>query len=181
VLISSRGTIEGVYRKTHETRDVMARKPYTLGNDLPVFQTPWGKTGILICHDRWYPENVRTLRLKGAELILNPTASAVCSPHHKYHDIHRCVLRAQAYQNGLFWVNCNSANHGGCSVVLGPDGSVVAEGHGEEQVILAHLQPSAHDQYDFLANMRPNLYARFSTKVCSRAKLARRRGRRTGF
>ncbi|MBI4024858.1 MAG: carbon-nitrogen hydrolase family protein [Verrucomicrobia bacterium] len=158
VLISSSGEITGIYRKTHETKDVLERMPYTLGRDLPVFKTPWGKVGILICHDRWYPENARTLRVKGAELVLNPTATAVFNPHHSYHEIHRCVQRSLSYVNGLFWASCNSANHGGHSVVIAPDGNVIGEARPTEQVLIAGIDPEAHGRYDFISNLRPQLY-----------------------
>ena len=159
LLSSSSGEIVGHYRKTHETKDVLEKMPYQLGDELPVFGSPWGKVGVLICHDRWYPENARTLRLKGAELILNPTAASVFSPHHEYHDIHRCVQRSQAYVNGLFWASCNSANHGGHSVIVAPDGSVMAEGGDEEELVIAELNPDAYSRYDFVANRRSELYA----------------------
>jgi len=158
LLISSSGKIAGHYRKTHETKDVLKKMPYKLGDDLPVFNTPWGKIGILICHDRWYPENARTLRVKGAELILNPTATAVFNPCHKYHDIHRCTQRALAYANGLFWASCNSANHGGHSILIGPDGSVIAEARPTQQVLIADLDLKKYSRYDFISNLRPKLY-----------------------
>lgn len=158
LLISASGRIAGHYRKTHETKDVLAKMPYKLGDDLPVFDTPWGKIGILICHDRWYPENARTLRIKGAELILNPTATAVFNPRHKYHDIHRCTQRALAYANGLFWASCNAANHGGHSVVIAPDGNVIVEARPIQQVLVADLEPKKHSSYDFVSNLRPQLY-----------------------
>ena len=158
VLISSEGRIEGVYRKTHETAGVLADMPYELGDALPVFETPWGTLGILVCHDRWYPEAVRTLRCSGAELVLNPTATAAFSPYHAYHDIHRCTLRAQAYQNAMFWVSCNAGNHGGHSVIVAPDGTVIAEASGGQEVAVVDLDPGSYSGYDFVSNLRGDLY-----------------------
>jgi deaminated glutathione amidase len=158
VLISSEGEIVGTYRKTHETKSVLAGMPYALGNRLPVFETAWGKIGILICHDRWYPEAVRTLRCRGAELILNPVATAVFSPHHRYYEIHRCALRAQAYQNGIFWASCCGSNHGGHSLVISPDGRVVAEASSAQQTLIVEVDPRAHGSYDFISNLQAGLY-----------------------
>ena len=157
VLLASDGKIAGVYRKTHETKDVLGQLPYDLGEELPVFQTPWGTIGILICHDRWYPENARTLRCKGAEVILNPVATGVLSPNHKYYEIHQCVIRSQAYLNALFWVSCNCANHGGHSLVVAPDGSLAVQASAEQQVLLAELDSEANS-YDFVCNLRRGLY-----------------------
>ena len=158
VIIDDSGGVQGIYRKTHETRPVLESMPYDLGGDLPVFDTPWGVVGVLICHDRWYPEAARTLRRRGAELILNPLAAAIVGPYHPYHEIHHCVVRAQAYLNGLFWVSCNSANHGGHSMVIAPDGSVIARAGGDQENLIVTLDPDGHSSYDFVANVRDELY-----------------------
>ena len=157
-LLSAQGKLVGIYRKTHETKNVLQKMPYDLGHDLPVFESPWGRIAVLICHDRWYPEAARTLRHKGAQLILNPVAAGVFWPGHKYYDIHRAVLRSQAYLNGLFWAGCNHANHGGHSLLIGPDGRIIAEAGDRQRVLLAELDLQAHSSYDFLSNLHPGLY-----------------------
>ena len=158
LLFGPDGGVQGTYRKTHETKDVLERIPYCLGNELPVFGTAHGTLAILICHDRWYPESARALRRKGAGIILNPVAAGVYSPYHRYQEIHRCVLRTQAYVNGVFWASCNSANHGGHSVVAAPDGTIVAEASAREEVLIATIDPDEFDSYDFVANVRPEIY-----------------------
>lgn len=159
ILISSEGKITGIYRKTHETKDVLSSVPYKLGDKLDVYETPWGTIGMLICHDRWYPENARTLALKGAKLVLNPTASAVLCPNHPYSDIHRSVLKSHAYLNSIFWVCCSSANQGGHSIVIGLNGNVMSEGSGQQEVIMVDIDIGSDQGYDFLSNLRPNIYA----------------------
>jgi len=47
------GRLQGIYRKTHETKSTLESMRYDAGDDLPVFDTPWGVVGVLICHDRW--------------------------------------------------------------------------------------------------------------------------------
>ena len=158
VLLNPDGGIHGVYRKTHETKDVLRKNPYNLGCELPVFSTPYGTVGVLICHDRWYPESARTLKHKGADIILNPVAAGVYSPYHRYHDIHRCVLKTQAYVNGIFFVSCNCANHGGHSLIVAPDGTIVAEASAREEVIVVAVDPDEYNSYDFVSNTRPELY-----------------------
>lgn len=60
------GTLAGLYHKTHlQSHDLQ----YTAGDSLPVFATPWGPLGVMICADR----RSRCLCLQGARLILNPT------------------------------------------------------------------------------------------------------------
>jgi len=156
-LISADGIIVGIYDKTHETKDVLARMPYTLGGSLPIFETPWGRISICICHDRWYSEGARLLAMKGAEIILNPIAANVNCPLHKYYDIHRCTIRAQAYQNGLYWVICSSANHGGSSWIVGPDGSVIGQAGMEQEVKVITINTDLYHIYGFKENFRNDL------------------------
>jgi len=154
VLISADGQLAGVYRKTHETKDVLLRMPYTLGDELPVFDSPWGTIGMLICHDRWYPENARTLARRGAKIVLNPTATAVFHPKAEYFDIHRCVLRSQAYLNQLWWVSCNAGNHGAHSVIVNPRGDILGAAGDGEQVLVTRLPIGSIEGYDFRSNVR---------------------------
>ena len=158
VLVTGDGRIAGLYHKTHETKDVLAQMPYDLGDSLSVFDTPWGKIGVLICHDRWYPAAALTLARQGAEMILNPSAAAVFHPRHKYHEINTSMARCHAYANQLFWVNCNSAAFGGHSLIIGPDGNIVAAGVDGRQVVVADLDPESYNRYDFLSNLRGELY-----------------------
>ena len=158
VLIDSGGSIALIYRKTHETDDVLEQLPYDLGNEFSVAETPWGRVGILICHDRWYPEGYRTLRLKGAEFILNPAAAPTFWPGHTYYEIHRCSLRAHAYGNGVFLACCNAANHGGHSVIVAPDGTIATEASQGEEVLISRLDPAAYSSYDFVSRRRPAIY-----------------------
>lgn len=70
LVVDRAGNIAGRYSKTHlQNHDLH----YAPGDDLPVFDTPWGKVGILICADRRWPETARVLRLKGARIVLIPS------------------------------------------------------------------------------------------------------------
>jgi N-carbamoylputrescine amidase len=65
------GGLLGRYRKTHLwDREKLLYEP---GRDLPVFDTPVGRVGVLICYDAWFPEAARTLALRGAEIICVPS------------------------------------------------------------------------------------------------------------
>jgi carbon-nitrogen hydrolase len=73
VLIDRRGQVAGKYRKTHlplaEVED-----GETPGSEYPVFDTDFGRIGILVCWDYYFPEPARILRLKGAEIVFLPIA-----------------------------------------------------------------------------------------------------------
>jgi N-carbamoylputrescine amidase len=60
----------GRYRKTHlwDGEKIL----YEASRDLPVFDTPLGRIGVLICYDAWFPEAARTLALRGADLLCIP-------------------------------------------------------------------------------------------------------------
>jgi len=77
VVLDSDGRYAGVYRKMHIPDDPdYQEKFYFTPGDLgyPVFQTSAGRIGVLICWDQWFPEAARIVALKGAELIVCPTA-----------------------------------------------------------------------------------------------------------
>lgn len=72
-LIDRKGKLAGVYRKVHlSTSEAM--KGVIPGGELPVFETDFGKVGIVICWDNWFSETAKLLRLKGAEILLFPLA-----------------------------------------------------------------------------------------------------------
>ena len=63
--------VVGRYRKTHLWD--REKRLYEPGRELPVFDTSLGGIGLLICYDAWFPEAVRTLALKGAQVICIPS------------------------------------------------------------------------------------------------------------
>ncbi len=70
LLIGRRGEIIGKYYKTHlQSHDLR----FTPERDLPVFELDCGIAGIAVCADRRWPETIRTLRVKRAEIVLMPT------------------------------------------------------------------------------------------------------------
>jgi len=118
VLIDRQGRIAGKYRKTHlplaEVED-----GETPGNEYPVFDTDFGRIGILICWDLIFPETFRIMRLEGAEIVFLPVAG---DPGARHWDT---VTRARALDNGIYLVA--SVGHGAASRIVDPDGEVVAE------------------------------------------------------
>lgn len=77
VMIDSDGEILGLYRKSHiPTGECYEEKFYFAPGDtgFKVFDTKYGRIGIGICWDQWFPETARILALNGAELIFYPTA-----------------------------------------------------------------------------------------------------------
>lgn len=77
VCIDADGSVLGVYRKTHIPDDHFYQEKFyfTPGDSgFKVFDTEYGKVGIGICWDQWFPETARCLALMGADIIFYPTA-----------------------------------------------------------------------------------------------------------
>src|SRR6185436_1909020 len=77
VLIGPDGTIIGIYRKVCLPRGEVDAG-LTPGKDYPVFETRFGKVGMMVCYDGFFPEPARQLSNHGAEIIAFPVAG--CNP-----------------------------------------------------------------------------------------------------
>ena len=92
-----------------------------------VYETPFGRVGIVICFDRHIPESVRTCAARGADLVIIPTANMCSEPL----DLFEAEVRTEAMQNQVFIAMCNRVGaegdvvFAGLSVVAAPDGSVL--------------------------------------------------------
>lgn len=76
-MIDADGTILGIYRKTHIPDDhYYQEKFYFVPGDtgFKVWDTRYGKVGVGICWDQWFPETARAMAIQGAEMLLYPTA-----------------------------------------------------------------------------------------------------------
>ena len=94
-LLGRDGSHVGTYVKV--TSDLY----HTPGNDLPVFETDFGRLGILICADRRWPENARCLRLAGAEIIFNPACGMHGAANAEW-------MRTRSYENGIPFCFCHN-------------------------------------------------------------------------
>ena len=129
-----------------------------------VFDTPFGKVGIVICYDRHLPESVRTCVLKGAELIIIPTANTKAEPMEMF----EWEIRVQAMQNQVFIAMCNrvglegNMDFAGESLVAGPDGSVIAKADDREQLLTCeidlHEASRLREKVPYLKTRRPEWY-----------------------
>lgn len=148
VVIEKDGSIAGKYRKMHIPDDpAYYEKFYFTPGDLgfePI-QTSVGKLGVLVCWDQWYPEAARLMAMKGAEVLIYPTAigwesSDTDEEKRRQMDAWIIVQRGHAVANGLPVVTVNRVGHEsdpsgqtngiqfwGNSFVAGPQGELLAE------------------------------------------------------
>ncbi len=134
-VINPQGEIVTRYRK------MFPFYPYevgvTPGSDYCVFDVPdVGRFGVSICYDMWFPETIRTLAVMGAEVILHPTMSGTID-----REIELSIVRAMASINQCFFFDVNGLDTGGCgrSIVCGPDGRVLHQSEGTEEIIPLEL------------------------------------------
>lgn len=147
VVMEKDGTIAGTYRKMHIPDDpAYYEKFYFTPGDLgfePI-DTSVGRLGVLVCWDQWYPEAARLMAMRGAELLIYPTAigwesSDAEAEKSRQTDAWRTVQRGHAVANGLPVITVNrtgyepdpSGRTGGIqfwgnSFVAGPQGELLA-------------------------------------------------------
>ena len=148
VVIEKDGSIAGKYRKMHIPDDpAYYEKFYFTPGDLgfePI-QTSVGKLGVLVCWDQWYPEAARLMAMKGAELLIYPTAigwESSDTEEEKQRQLGAWVTvqRGHAVANGLPVITVNRVGHEpdpsgqtngirfwGNSFVAGPQGELLTE------------------------------------------------------
>lgn len=150
-IIDADGTKLGVYRKTHiPTGECYEEKFYfTPGNTgFKVFKTKFGNIGVAICWDQWFPECARIMALKGAEMLLYPTAigsEPVLTKDSKDHWQH--VMQGHAAANimpviaanrtGVESINNSSMKFFGSSFIADEFGNIVeSKGRDDEGFII---------------------------------------------
>lgn len=128
-LLDRDGRLAGKYRKVHEAELYRVEHGVQVGDDYPVFQTDFGRVGMMICFDNVFPETSRILALRGAELILFPDANY----HPSELDI-ETVTRARAIDNGVYIARASYAvevytpgQWVGRGCLIGPDGLIRAD------------------------------------------------------
>ena len=129
------------YRKSHLYPTESAL--FGAGTELVVAPTPAGRLGMMICFEHAFPEVATTLALRGAQVLVIPSAVPI-----GYEHLLTLRTRARAQDNQVFAVGCNLAGNGFCgrSLVADPRGEVLAEAGAEETVLRAVLDLAAIDR-----------------------------------
>jgi N-carbamoylputrescine amidase len=157
VVLDPAGSLAGRYRKMHIPDDPgFYEKFYFTPGDLGFAPVRADETtlGVLVCWDQWYPEAARLMALRGAELLLYPTAIGWDPRDHeaeraRQREAWRTVQRAHAVANGLPVIVCNRTGFEpdpsgvgpgirfwGSSFIAGPQGEILAEAPSDEPAVL---------------------------------------------
>ncbi len=151
------------YRKTHLWGD-LDRNLFSSGDVLsPVVSLYGWKIAAAICYDLEFPETIRHLTIRGAELVVVPTG--LMAP---YSEVAQQVVPVRAYENRIFIAYTNycgaerDLNYVGCSSIVDPNGLVLASAASDPILLTATLNRSvlktAKDALPYLTERRPELY-----------------------
>lgn len=161
VVFDKEEDIAGVYRKMHIPDDPgYYEKFYFTPGDLgfkPI-DTSAGRLGVLVCWDQWFPEAARAMALRGADMLIYPTAIGYNPPDDQAEKVRQreawiVSQRGHAVANGLPVISVNRVGHepdesGGTdgidfwgeSFVAGPQGEIAAQATpGKEEVLMAEI------------------------------------------
>jgi len=136
IIINNKGKIINKYYKNHLWDEEQIYFSYG-NNDYKVYDTPFGKFGVIICYDVDFPETSRTLALKGADIVFVPSAWA--STHRHLWDV---FLPARALENTVYIAGINlTGDNGnlhffGNSKVFDPTGKLIKEAKEDIEEIL---------------------------------------------
>ena len=192
VVFEKDGSVAGKYRKMHIPDDPgFYEKFYFTPGDLgfePI-QTSVGKLGVLVCWDQWYPEAARIMTLKGAELLIYPTAIGWFdedSDEEKTRQLDSWITiqRSHAIANGIPVLSCNrvgfeedsagvmaGTRFWGNSFVCGAQGEMMAQADKENETILyADIEhertKEVRDIWPFLRDRRIEEYQCLLKRYC---------------
>lgn len=193
VVFDADGSIAGKYRKMHIPDDpAYYEKFYFTPGDLgfePI-QTSLGKLGLMVCWDQWYPEGARLMALKGAEMLIYPTAigwESTDTPDEKQRQLvaWQTVMRGHAVANGLPVIAVNRVGHEpdtsgqtngiqfwGNSFVAGPQGEFLAVASADKEencVVEIDIERSEQVRrwWPFLRDRRIDAYEEILKRFCN--------------
>ncbi len=149
ILLNRNGEISGVYRKSH-----LSWKEYESGmvpgDSYPVFDTEFGKIGMLICWDAYFPDPAKVMALQGAKILLVSTAGNPTFRH-----------IARAMENGVFVVVSGAAafmEAGGIKAtkIISPRGEILAQTSEDQSCALAEIDLGNGNYISWLSVGPPN-------------------------
>lgn len=167
IVIDDNGNIIGRQKMVHvaQCEHFYEQDYYTPSEEgFHVIQTKFGKIGIVVCFDRHYPESIRTEALRGADLIIVPTANTTAEPS----ELFQWEIKVQAFQNSVNIAMCNRCgtedqmNFSGESLVVDYQGITKAIAGHDEKLFIAEINLSeaakARAQKPYTRLRRPEFY-----------------------
>jgi predicted amidohydrolase len=139
ILLDRNGELAGKYRKVSLPREEI-EGGMTPGDDLPVFDTDFGRIGIMICWDVSFPEVARTLAMKGAEVIFLPIWGGNLT-----------LTRARAIENQVYLV---SSTYDMISAIFDLEGNVIDEADVNSPVVVSEVDLNRQILWPWLGDFK---------------------------
>ncbi len=175
LVIDADGSIAGTYRKTHIPDDpCFFEKFYFTPGDtgFKSFPTRYGKVGVLICWDQWFPEAARLTALSGAQFLFYPTAIGYQDEDAKVSDEQvaawETIQKSHAIANGVFLAAVNRVGREdaltfwGRSFICNPFGRIIEQAENEPRIVIAQCAlpqiESTRHNWPFLRDRRVDTY-----------------------
>ena len=185
-LLDADGNCQGIYRKSHipDGPGYQEKYYFTPGNTgFKVWDTRFGKLGVGICWDQWFPEAARAMVLQGAEILLYPTAigSEPQAPSMDTSSHWQRVMQGHASANLVPVAAANRIGHEdgnessitfyGNSFICGPTGEIVTQaGRDEESVLTSTFDleeiSKTRQAWEVFRDRRPELYQSLVENSC---------------
>jgi N-carbamoylputrescine amidase len=189
VTLNVDGTIASVYRKMHIPDDPLYyEKFYFTPGDLGfrAWTTRYGRIGVCVCWDQWYPEAARLTALQGAGILFYPTAigwhpSEKAEYGERQHSAWETIQRGHAIANGCYVAVANRVGHEtpvggdgiefwGQSFIAGPSGELLAKASVEkEELLFAQVDFAKVDMtrthWPFLRDRRIDAYGGLTQRL----------------
>ena len=175
IVIDADGSIAGTYRKMHIPDDpCFFEKFYFTPGDtgFKSFSTRYGKVGVLICWDQWFPEAARLTALSGAQFLFYPTAIGYqdedASVSEQQISAWETIQKSHAISNGVFLGSVNRVGREnaltfwGRSFICNPFGDVIGQAKDAPQIVIAECPLSeietTRQNWPFLRDRRVDAY-----------------------
>lgn len=164
IAVDAKGVVRGVYRKVHLFDSATTTESERMAASDTLFEpihTPFGKLGMAICYDLRFPEVARTAALAGCDIMVYPSAWVDGIGKAAQWET---LLSARAIENEMFVVGACRADKGyiGHSLVIAPDGVVLAKGGEGEELLIAQLDSQRLDRMrtaiPVFSHRRPDVY-----------------------
>jgi Predicted amidohydrolase len=195
VVIDADGSLLGVYRKMHIPDDpLFYEKFYFTPGDtgFRAWDTRYGKIGVLVCWDQWYPEGARLTAMQGAEILFYPTAigwhpSEKAEYGANQHGAWETIQRSHAVANGCYVASVNRIGHEviegvggdglefwGQSFVAGTSGQILAKASADkEEILIVPVELGKVDvtrtHWPFLRDRRIDAYGELTKRFIDRS------------
>ena len=175
LVIDADGSIVGTYRKMHIPDDpCFFEKFYFTPGDtgFKSFPTRYGRVGVLICWDQWFPEAARLSTLSGAQFLFYPTAIGYQDEDAKESNQQitawETIQKSHAISNGVFLGSVNRVGREnaltfwGRSFICNPFGKVIGQAENEPEIVIAQCSlpeiESVRQNWPFLRDRRVDAY-----------------------